>query len=94
MAVKMGILQGEKIYIHTFVIISGWILLKMRNVAGKSCRENQNTLFMFNDPLLPKSCHEWDDVEQYGGATDDSIIWYMCFVCRITGLLKLQTHTK
>jgi hypothetical protein len=33
-------------------------------------------------------------VEQYGGATDDSIIWYMCFVCRITGLLKLQTHTK
>jgi hypothetical protein len=31
----------------TFMTISRWILLKMRNVLGKSCRESQNTHFMF-----------------------------------------------
>jgi hypothetical protein len=37
----------------TFVIISRWILLRMRNVSDKSCRENQNTHFMFNN-VFPK----------------------------------------
>jgi hypothetical protein len=32
----------------TFVIISWWILLRMRNVSDKSCSENQKTGFMFN----------------------------------------------
>jgi hypothetical protein len=32
----------------TFMIISRWTLLRMRNVSHKSCRENQNTHFMFN----------------------------------------------
>ena len=27
--------------------ISSWVLLRMRNVSNKSCRENQNTHFMF-----------------------------------------------
>ena len=30
----------------TYVIIRHWILLKMRNVSVKICRENQNTYFM------------------------------------------------
>ena len=33
----------------TFMIISRWILLRTRNVSDKSCRENQNTHFMFNN---------------------------------------------
>ena len=28
-----------------FMIISHWILLRMRNVSDKSCRENQNTFY-------------------------------------------------
>jgi hypothetical protein len=35
--------------LRTFVIISRLILLGMRNVLDKSCRENQNTRFMFNN---------------------------------------------
>ena len=34
---------------YTFFIISRSILLRMRNVSDKSCRENQNTHFVFND---------------------------------------------
>jgi len=34
---------------YTFFIISCSILLKMRKVADKSCRENQNTHFVFNN---------------------------------------------
>ena len=33
---------------YTFLIISRSVLLKMKNVADKSCRENQNTHFVFN----------------------------------------------
>jgi len=35
--------------IQTFVIISRWILCRMRNVPDKGCRGNQNTTFMFNN---------------------------------------------
>jgi hypothetical protein len=34
---------------YTFLIISRSIPLRMRNVSDKSCRENQNTHFIFND---------------------------------------------
>jgi len=37
----------------TFVIISRSVLLRIRNVSDKSCRENQNTHFMMND-FFPK----------------------------------------
>jgi len=32
---------------YTSMIISRSVLLKMRNVSGKSCKESQNTHFMF-----------------------------------------------
>jgi hypothetical protein len=42
----MGILHDEK---YTFIIISRSVLLRMRNVSDKSCRENPNIYFTFND---------------------------------------------
>ena len=39
-------------YLYTFMTTSCWILLRMRYVSDQSCKENQNTLFMFN--FLPK----------------------------------------
>ena len=33
----------------TFTIISRWIVVIMRNFSDKSCREIQNTHFMFNN---------------------------------------------
>jgi len=32
----------------TFFIVSRLFLLRMRNVSDKSCRENENTHFMFS----------------------------------------------
>jgi len=34
---------------YTFFIISRPILLRMRNVSDKSCKENQNMHLMFNN---------------------------------------------
>jgi hypothetical protein len=70
----------------TFVIISRSILVRTINVSDKSCTENQNTHFMFNN-FFRKSCHLWDNVEKYGRArqaTEDNIIRRMRFACWIT----------
>ena len=48
---------------YTFLIISDWILLRMRNVSDKSCRVNQNTHFVFNI-FFRRSRRLWDSVEK------------------------------
>jgi len=40
-------------YLLIFMTMSCWILLRMRYVSDKNCKENQNTHFMFNN-FLPK----------------------------------------
>jgi hypothetical protein len=35
--------------VFTFMTISRWILLRMRNVSNKTCKETQNTHFKFNN---------------------------------------------
>jgi hypothetical protein len=60
---------------YTFLFISRCILLRMRNVSDKSCRENQNTQFVFGN-IFRKSRHLRDNEEIYGTsgqATDDNI---------------------
>jgi len=46
----MGILREN---LCSLMIILRWILLRMTDVSDKSCRENQNTPFMFNN-VFPK----------------------------------------
>ena len=61
---------------------SRWILPRMRNASDKSCRENQNTYFVFNNFFLRKSCPLWDNVEIYDKArqaTGDNITRRMRF---------------
>ena len=41
-------------YLHTFMIVTRLILLRMRNVSDKPCRDNQNTHFVFNKLTVPK----------------------------------------
>jgi hypothetical protein len=63
--------------------ISWRILLRLRNVLNKSCRENQNTNFVFSN-LFRKSCRLLGNVEKYGGAREpkhDNTIWRMCVLC-------------
>jgi hypothetical protein len=75
--------------------ISRWILIRMRNVSNKSCRENQNAHFMFNNFFSRKSCCLWHNEEEYGGAgqaTADNTIRRMRFACWITKATDTHTH--
>ena len=48
-------------YFYDTISLSRWILLRKINVSNKSCREHQNTHFMFNNyPPPRKSCRLWD----------------------------------
>ena len=58
------------------MIISHCIIHGMRNVSEKSCRENQNTIYLQQFPPPWKSCHLWHNVEKYfraGQVADDSM---------------------
>jgi len=52
------VLQNRQVFlpgpICAFVIISRWILRRIRNVSDKSCRENENMPFIFNNPPTPR----------------------------------------
>ena len=51
---------------RALVIISRSVLLRMGNVSDKSCRESQDTYFIFNKFFFfRKSCHSWDNLENY-----------------------------
>ena len=53
--------------VFTFMTISRWILLRMRNVLDKSCRENQNTHFTLSY-VFPKIAPFMRYVEKYDKA--------------------------
>ena len=69
-------------YLCTCRIVSDLIiLLRVKNCSDRSCRENQNTHFMFNN-IFPKIVPLGDNVEKYGAArqaTDDNTIQHMSF---------------
>ena len=68
---------------YTFFIISSLVLLRMINVSGKSCRENQNKHFTFNNFLSRQSCRLWDNVQKYCTARrtpDDSMAHAHCML--------------
>jgi len=48
------VINTEHEELCTFMIVSLWILLRMRNVSDESCRENQNTHFVFSN-TFPKN---------------------------------------
>jgi len=56
----------------------------MRNVSDKSCRDNQNTHFVFND-VFPKKLAVyqimWENIVESG--RPQMAIWRMRFVCWI-----------
>ena len=75
----MGTLRDD---VCTFTVISRWILLSTRNISNKSCTENQNAYFIFNN-VFPKPCRLLDNVEKYGRARqakDDSAAHAICML--------------
>jgi len=77
--------------ICTFVTISRSFHLRMRNVSDKSCRENQNTHFVFHDDFfLNRALHEmmWKNIVDGAGHR-----WQYCACALHAAYLRLQTHT-
>jgi hypothetical protein len=78
------------------MILSRSFLLVMRNVANKSCRENQTTkYYMGNKVFFRKSYLLSDNVEEYGKAgqaTDDKRIWLLRLACWNTK--ATDTHSE
>ena len=69
--------------------ISRWIILRMRNVSNKSCRENQNT-FCIQRLFNRITCRLWGMVEKYGGARENAhnmAYW-------ISKRTRSQTHAR
>jgi len=50
--------------VNTFMIMSGWILLRMRSILDRSWRQPKY-IFMFNSFSPRKSCRLWENVEKY-----------------------------
>ena len=48
----MGTLLEDQ---YTFLIVYLSVLVRMRNISDKRCKENQNTHFMFNNIFSPKN---------------------------------------
>jgi hypothetical protein len=67
--------------IYIFIIYRS-VILKIRNILERSCRENQNTHFMFNN--FPKLCRLWKILwEKYcraGLATDNNMALAHCML--------------
>jgi hypothetical protein len=40
---------------YTFFVISCSVLLRIRNILGKICKENQKTLFVFSKVFFPEN---------------------------------------
>jgi len=70
------------------MIVSRWILLRMKNASDKCCRENRNTHFMFSNYFFPrKSCLLRENVEDCcvaGESTNGNTTRRMRFAWRIT----------
>ena len=59
--------------LSTFVTVSCWILLRMRNISDKTCRKNRSTRFVFND-LYKYNVYNVGKYGKAGQDTDGNII--------------------
>jgi hypothetical protein len=79
--------------VFTFMTISRWILLKMRNVLDKSCRENKNTHFMFNN-FFPKTAPFTRECQKCGAwGTTDVATWGIREAYWISKATRTDMHT-
>jgi hypothetical protein len=81
---------------YTFVIISRSILLRMRNVSDKSCRENQNTHFVFSNFFPPENRAVYEIISgKYGVEPKRPQVTMQYDACALyAGYLRLQRHTQ
>jgi len=71
---------------YTVFITSCSVLHIMRTISGTSCRENQNTHFVFNNILPPSENHAGYEIEWKNIADPDRpqmTVWCLCIACWI-----------
>jgi len=75
---------------YTFLIISRSVLLRMRNVSDKSCRENDNTHFALWNFLKNRVIYEimWENILERAGHR-----WQYGACALHAGYPRLHTHT-
>ena len=78
--------------VFTFITVSFWILLRMRNFVDRSCRENQNTHFVFNNFYDNRA--SWDNVEECGWAIEATkhTIRRMRVACWVRKTIRAHAH--
>jgi len=79
-------------------LISCLVLLRMRNISGKSCRENQNAHFMFSNPFFPENRDIYEIMYKnmavpYRPQMNYNLRRLSRFACWITKA-RIQTHTR
>ena len=79
--------------ICTFMFISRWVLLRMRNISDKNCTENQNTFYV--QYFSSENLGLWtNNVEKYDGAGSHRWRYNTGHAHCMLYNLKLQTHTQ
>jgi hypothetical protein len=76
---------------YTLFITSRSIILKIRNVSDKSCRENQNTHFVFSKLFSKyRVVYEimWENIVERG--TTQMTIWRMRIECCISKAININ----
>jgi hypothetical protein len=87
----MGTLHED---VFTFMTISRWILLRVRNVLDKVI-ENIKTHILYSITFYQQSCCLWDNVENYGAeATNDVTIWRIRVECWIRKAKCTHMHAQ
>jgi hypothetical protein len=77
----MGILHADQYTIS----ISCLVLCRIRNISDRSCRENENTHFMFSNFFFVTRAINgimWNNI--VGPDRPQMIIWHMYIACWIT----------
>ena len=78
-------------YLSQYIMVSRWFFLKMKNFSYKTCRENQNTHFVFCN-FIPKILPFLGQCLNFGTtgeAKNDNVMLLMCLACWI----NKATHT-
>jgi hypothetical protein len=79
--------------VPTLTTASRWILLRMRNILGKTCRENKNTNYVFRNFFSRKSRCLLDNAKKCGGdwgATNYATVWNI----RVASWISKATCTQ
>jgi hypothetical protein len=86
----MGTLNED---LCTFMIVFWAILLTVRSVSDRKCRENQNTRFIFKT-FVRTSCCLWDNVKKIRYSQTGHIYQYSTLHTHCMLDKRLQTHTQ